>query len=96
MDRATEQRATQRRRVRATERISNGVTERRSDGATKQRFRGDQTVSAKSKRVGTLCRDFLMPILSAFWPSIKGKARVVVSLGMRWMAWSSDDDETDL
>ena len=50
----------------------------------------------KSKTVGTLCRDFLMPLLSDFWPSIKKKARVVVSLGMRFMVWSSDDDENAL
>ena len=37
-----------------------------------------------------------MPLLSAFWRSINRKARVVVSLGMHLMAWSADDDETDL
>ena len=37
-----------------------------------------------------------MPLLSAFWRSIKRKATIVVSLGMRWMAWISDDDETAL
>ena len=67
------------------------MTERRSDGVTKQRFRNDCTVSAKSKTVWTLCRDFLMPLLSDFWRSIKRKATVAVSLGMRWMEWSSDD-----
>ena len=37
-----------------------------------------------------------MPLLSAFWRIINRKARVVVSLGMRLMAWSADDDETAL
>ena len=37
-----------------------------------------------------------MPLLSAFWRSINKKARVVVSLRMRLMAWSIDDDETAL
>ena len=37
-----------------------------------------------------------MPLVSAFWRITKRKARVVVSLGMHWMAWSSDDDETAL
>ena len=37
-----------------------------------------------------------MPLLSAFLRSINGKARVVVSLGMRLMAWSADDDATAL
>ena len=39
---------------------------------------------------------FLMPLMLDFWRSIKRKARVVVSLGMCWMAWISDDDETAL
>ena len=43
-----------------------------------------------------MSRDFLMPLLSAFWRSINRKARVVVSLRMRLMAWSADDDETAL
>ena len=37
-----------------------------------------------------------MPILLAFWRSINRKVRVVVYLRMRFMAWSADDDETDL
>ena len=37
-----------------------------------------------------------MPLVSDFWRIIKRKARVVVYLGMHWMAWSSDDDETAL
>ena len=43
-----------------------------------------------------MCSDFLMPLVSAFLRIIKKKARVVVSLGMHWMAWISDDDETAL
>ena len=41
-----------------------------------------------------MSRDFLMPLLSAFWRSINRKVRVEVSLGMRLMAWSAYDDET--
>ena len=37
-----------------------------------------------------------MPLLLAFWIIIDRKARLVVSLGMRLMAWSADDDETAL
>ena len=40
--------------------------------------------------------DFIMHLLSAFWKSINKKARFVVSLGIRWMAWSLDDDEIAL
>ena len=43
-----------------------------------------------------MSRDFLMPLLSAFWSSIHRKVRVVVSMGMRLMAWSADDDEIAL
>ena len=46
--------------------------------------------------VGNLSRDFLMPLLLAFWISINTKARVVVAPGMRLMAWSAVDDETAL
>ena len=43
-----------------------------------------------------MSRDFLMPLLSAFWRIINREARLVVSLGMRLMAWIADDDETSL
>ena len=60
--------------------------------AIKQIFCDYKTVSAKYTTLGALRRDFLMPLLSAFWKSINRKARVVVSLGMCLMAWSADDD----
>ena len=52
--------------------------------------------SAKSKTLGTMYRDFLMPLVSWILANYQEKAMVVFSLGMRWMAWSSDDDETAL
>ena len=53
-------------------------------------------VSAKSKTLGTIPRDFIMPLVPAFRRIIKRKASVVFSLGMHSMAWSLDDDETAL
>ena len=80
---------------RKTKRISDGGTERQSD-SNKKIFCDYYTVGVKSKTVATLCWDLLMPLLSTFWRSINRKARVVVSLGMRLMARSTDDDETTL
>ena len=85
--------ANKQRSERKTKRISDGGTERRSD-SNKTKISRLLNFGAKSTTVGTLSRDFLMLLMSAFWRSINRKARVVVSLGMRLMVWSADDDET--
>ena len=72
MDGAKERRNEERQSDGVTDRQSNGATERRSNrtieqrsgGVTKQIFREYLTVSAKSKTLGTMCRDFLMPLVS--------------------------------
>ena len=53
-------------------------------------------VSAKSKTLGTIPRNFIMPLVPDFRKIIKRKASVVLSMGMHLMAWNSDDNETAL
>ena len=95
--------AMERRSNGATDRRSNGATEQIKDGATEIRSDSNKTKMSrllnsyhKTPTVGTLSRDFLMPLLSAFWRIFNREARLVVYLGIRLMAWSADDDETAL